>query len=169
MIGFIGTAITITLNYNHITAHNRWLSKTRSIPSWTTSVFSSTVADFSDDCLRLTNCSPESESYIASDGQSASPSWNKAPVWGFRPDFYYCQTVSGLLMWGAVFDERTGLSFTIAAGPLQSSHFRVLVPWDSGSYFTVSGSRLLFSSPPTTPRATVEVFEPASAWDWPLL
>jgi hypothetical protein len=28
-----------------ITAHNRWLSKTRSIPSWTTSVFSSTVTD----------------------------------------------------------------------------------------------------------------------------
>jgi hypothetical protein len=28
-----------------ITAHNRWLTKTRSIPSWTKSVFSSTVTD----------------------------------------------------------------------------------------------------------------------------
>jgi hypothetical protein len=28
-----------------ITAHNRWLSKTRSIPYWTTSVFSSTVTN----------------------------------------------------------------------------------------------------------------------------
>jgi hypothetical protein len=28
-----------------ITAHNRWLPKTRSIPYWTTSIFSSTVTD----------------------------------------------------------------------------------------------------------------------------
>jgi hypothetical protein len=33
--------------------------------------------------------------------------------------FYYCQTVTGSLIWGALSDERTGLSFTIAAGPLQ--------------------------------------------------
>jgi hypothetical protein len=25
------------------------------------------------------------------DGQSASLSWNKAPIWDLRPDFYYCQ------------------------------------------------------------------------------
>jgi hypothetical protein len=30
------------------------------------------------------------------DGQLASLSWNKAPMWGLRPDFY--QTVAGLLM-----------------------------------------------------------------------
>jgi hypothetical protein len=35
------------------------------------------------------------------DGQSASLSWNKAPIWDLRPDFYYCQTVADLLMWGA--------------------------------------------------------------------
>jgi hypothetical protein len=34
-------------------------------------------------------------------------------------------------MWGAISDERTGLSFTIAPGPRQCSHFRVPVPWDS--------------------------------------
>jgi hypothetical protein len=27
-----------------------------------------------------------------------------------HPDFYYCQTVAGLLTWGALSDERTGLS-----------------------------------------------------------
>jgi hypothetical protein len=27
--------------------------------------------------------------------------------------FYYCQTIAGLLMWGALSDERTGLSFTM--------------------------------------------------------
>jgi hypothetical protein len=48
----------------------------------------------------------ESESYIKTDGQSASLSWNKALIWGLRPDFYYCQTVAGLLMWGVLSDER---------------------------------------------------------------
>jgi hypothetical protein len=28
--------------------------------------------------------------------QSASLSWNKAPIWGLQPDLYYCQTVAGL-------------------------------------------------------------------------
>jgi hypothetical protein len=55
-----------------------------------------------------------------------------------------------------------GLSFTIAAGPRQSSHFRVLVSWDTWPYFTVSDSRLPFPSPPTTRRVTVEVFDLAS-------
>jgi hypothetical protein len=103
--------------------------------------------------------------HITTDGQSASLSWNKTPIWGLRPDFCYCQTVAGLLMWGALSDERTGLPFTIAVGPRQGSHFRVRVPWGSWPYFTISDSRLPFSSPPTTRRVTVEVFEPASTQD----
>jgi hypothetical protein len=86
--------------------------------------------------------SPESESSITTDGQSASLSWNKTPVWDLRPDFYYCQTIAGLLMWGALSDERTGLSFTIAPGPCQCWHFRIRLPLDSWPYFTVSDSRL---------------------------
>jgi hypothetical protein len=54
------------------------------------------------------------ESHITTDGQSASLSWNKAAIWSLRPDFYYRQTVAGL-MWGTLSDERTGLSFTVAA------------------------------------------------------
>jgi hypothetical protein len=42
MIGFIGTYLQLQ---SIITAHNQWLSKTRSIPYWTTGVFSSTVTD----------------------------------------------------------------------------------------------------------------------------
>jgi hypothetical protein len=42
------------------------------------------------------------EPYITTDGQSASLSWKKAPVWALRPEFYYCQTVAGLLVWGAL-------------------------------------------------------------------
>jgi hypothetical protein len=65
--------------------------------------------------LRLTSekVKVTSQSYVMTDGQSASLSWNKAPIWGLRPDLYYCQTVAGLLMWGALSDERTGLSFTM--------------------------------------------------------
>jgi hypothetical protein len=71
-----------------------------------------------------------SEPYITTDGQSASLSWNKAPIWDLRPDFYYCQTFAGLML-GAFSDERSVMSFTIAADPRQLSHFRVRVPWDS--------------------------------------
>jgi hypothetical protein len=42
------------------------------------------------------------ESYVTTDGQSASLSWNKAPIWGLRRDFYYCHTVAGLSMWRAL-------------------------------------------------------------------
>jgi hypothetical protein len=73
----------------------------------------------------------ESESYVTTDGQSASLTWNKALIWGLRPDLYYYQTVAGLLMWGTLSDERTGLSFTIAGGPRRRSHSRVRVPWNS--------------------------------------
>jgi hypothetical protein len=63
-------------------------------------------------------------------------------------------------MWGVLSDERTGLSFAIATGPRQRSHSRVRVPWDSRPCFTVSDSRHPLSSPRTTRRVTVEVFDP---------
>jgi hypothetical protein len=170
------------------------------------------------------------------DGHLVSLSWNKAHIWGLRPEFYSCQAVAGFLMWSALWredrsvvynccwsspvqsfwgpspaglmntfyclesnhmllpkvgrpvclgikhpsgpydqifitvrqlrvcwcrvlsDEWTGLTFIIAAGPSQRSHSRVRFPWDSWPYFTVSDSRLPFSSPPTTRGATVKVF-----------
>jgi hypothetical protein len=110
----------------------------------------------------LYSVASESESYVTTDGQSASPPWNKAPIWGLRPDFYYCQTFAGFLVWDALPNERSGLSFTIAADPRQRSHSQVRVPWDSWPYFTLSDSRLSFSSPTTIRIATVEVFDPAS-------
>jgi hypothetical protein len=57
------------------------------------------------------------------------------------------------------------MSFIFAAGIRQHSHSRFRVPWYSRPYFTVSNSRILFSSPPTTGRAAVEVFDPSSTWD----
>jgi hypothetical protein len=53
----------------------------------------------------------QSQSYVTTDCLSASLSWNKAPIWGLRPDIYYRQTLAGLLKWGALSDEGTGLSF----------------------------------------------------------
>jgi hypothetical protein len=42
-------------------------------------------------------------------------SWYQATIWGLWPDFYYCQKLAGLLIWGALSDDRTGLSLTIDA------------------------------------------------------
>jgi hypothetical protein len=86
-------------------------------------------------------------------------------MWGLRPDLHYCQTVAGFPMRGILSDERTGLSFAIVTGPRQRSHSRIRVPWDPRPYFTLSDSILPFSSPPTTRRATVKVFDPASTRD----
>jgi hypothetical protein len=47
---------------------------------------------FSNDFLSL--------SYITTDGQSASLSWNKTPIWGLRPHFYYCLTIA-VFLYGA--------------------------------------------------------------------
>jgi hypothetical protein len=66
----------------------------------------------------------------------------KSPCGVQKPDFCHCQTAERVLMWGALSDERTGLSFTIAAGPRQSSRSLVRIPRDSLPYFTVSDSRL---------------------------
>jgi hypothetical protein len=59
---------------------------------------------FSQPPVQITTEVTDSESYIMTDGQPASLAWNKAPVWGLRPEFYYCQKVEGLLLWGALSD-----------------------------------------------------------------
>jgi hypothetical protein len=59
--------------------------------------------------------SSQSQSHVTADDQSASLSWNKGPIRGLRPDFHYCQTIAGLLIWGALSDERSGLSLVIVS------------------------------------------------------
>jgi hypothetical protein len=78
-------------------------------------------------------------------------SWNKAPIWGLRPDFFYCQIIASLLMWGAFSGERMGLSFAIAPGPRQRSSVRVRVPWYSWPFrrlLRLAGLRWRYSTPP---------------------
>jgi hypothetical protein len=80
----------------------------------------------------------QSQSYVTTDGQSASLSWCQAPIWGPRLDFYYCQTVAGFIMWGALSEERMGLSFITVPGPRQRNHSRIWVTRDSWPYFIIS-------------------------------
>jgi hypothetical protein len=86
-----------------------------------------------------------------------------SPIWSPWLDIYFCLTVTFLFPWGALSDERTGLSFVCAAGPCQRSVSRVLVPWDLRPYFIL---RLPLSSIPTTRRVTVKVLDPASTRVW---
>jgi hypothetical protein len=86
----------------------------------------------------------------------------KHPSGAYDQIFITCVTVTVLFLWCALSDERSGLSFVCAAGLCQRSLSRVRVPWDLRPYFTVSHLRLPISSPPTTRRVTVEVFDPAS-------
>jgi hypothetical protein len=86
----------------------------------------------------------------------------KHPSRAYDQIFITCVTVTVVFWWGALSDEKTGLSFIYAVGPCQRSLSRVRVPWVLRPYFTVSHLRLPFSSPPTTRGVTVEVFDPAS-------
>jgi hypothetical protein len=72
------------------------------------------------------NNTSQSQNYITIDSQSASPSWCQAPIWDQRPGFpilpliiFY--TVSGLLMWGSLSDEKSGLYFSVFVGHRQRS------------------------------------------------
>jgi hypothetical protein len=97
-----------------------------------------------------------SRSHIATDGQLVSKSWCPASS-GVHDQIFITVWQLRSFLWGALSDERTGLSFVYVGGLCQHSISRVRVP-----YFTVSDLRLPFSSPPTTRSVTVEVFDPAS-------
>jgi hypothetical protein len=79
----------------------------------------------------------KSESKLCYDQRSVGQC--QASIWGPRPDVYYCQTVVGLLMWGAISDGSVIYNCCL---PWQRSHSRVQVLWDSRPYFTVSDSTL---------------------------
>jgi hypothetical protein len=107
---------------------------------WFPELSSASPTTFSQQQLAMTE--PQQSSNWLQKRESASLSWCQTPIWGPRQNCCYRQTVAGLLMWGALSDERLGLSFTIAAGPRQHSHSRVRVQWDSWWYFSDSDLRL---------------------------
>jgi hypothetical protein len=94
--------------------------------------------------------------------QSVSKSWCRAPSGAHDQMFITIERYGFVFLWDALSDERMGLSFLHATGPCQRSLSRVRVPCVSRPHFTVSDLRHPFSSPPTTRRVTVEVFDPAS-------
>jgi hypothetical protein len=63
----------------------------------------------------------QSQSYVTTDGQSASLSWCQAFIWGLRPDFHCCQTFVGLLSkLKLLYDWRfTTNQFVLASSPLR--------------------------------------------------
>jgi hypothetical protein len=72
-------------------------------------------------------------------GQSVLAS---SPHLGPKTRFLLLSDSYGFVVSSALSDERTSLSFTIAAGPRQRGHSQVRVPRYSRPYFTVSDSRL---------------------------
>jgi hypothetical protein len=120
--------------------------------------------------LRKLKLLSQRQSYIATDGESVSKSWCRAPSGTHDQIFsYYYLTVTVLFLWGALSDERTGLSFVYAAGNTKHGLTRVKDTTYTRPYFTVSDLRLSISSPPTTPRVTAELFDPASTRVCPFL
>jgi hypothetical protein len=73
------------------------------------------------------------------DRQSASLSLCQSPIWEpwliFLSPWNFLLTVADLLFCSALSEEKTGLWFTVAAGPRQRSPARFWVRWDSRPYF----------------------------------
>jgi hypothetical protein len=88
----------------------------------------------------------QSQSHIATDGQSIGKSWCRVPSGAHDQIFTTFWQLPSCF---------SGAPFVYAAGPRQRSLSRMRVPWDSCPYFTASDFRLPFSSPPTTHSVTV--------------
>jgi hypothetical protein len=105
--------------------------------------------------------SSQSQSHIATDGQSVSKSWCRAPSGGYDQIIITVWQLR-LVFVGRPLWREDGSVFCICCWSCQRSLFRVRVPWYSRPYFTVTDLRLPFLTPPTTRRFTVAVFDPAS-------
>jgi hypothetical protein len=109
------------------------------------------------------NTSPnsQSQSHIATDGQSVSKSWCRAPsgahgqilitLWQLRSCFV------GRPLW-----REDGSVFCICSWSLPAQFFLGPCPLGLATIFYCLRFETSFSSPPTTRRVTVEVFDPAS-------
>jgi hypothetical protein len=110
----------------------------------------------------------QSQSYITTDGQPASLSRNKAPIWAYDQiliivwQLRVCGVGAPSLTRGRVC--RLQLLLVLASAVIFRSESRRT----RGQFYCLR-FETSFSSPPTTRRVTVEVFDPAStrvAWWW---
>jgi hypothetical protein len=102
----------------------------------------------------------ESESYVTTEGQSASLSWNKESFWGLWPDFWYCQSFVGLcgalsLTRGRICHLQLLLALTsalILGSESLGTHGHILLPQIRDFPFRhllrLAGSRWRYSTPP---------------------
>jgi hypothetical protein len=97
------------------------------------------------------------EFYLTTDGQLASLSWNKAPIWGLRPDLYYLCDSYGLVLVGRPLWREDGYVFYICCWPLPAQSFFGPSPLGLATIFYclpfetslfVAGSRWRYSIPP---------------------
>jgi hypothetical protein len=93
-------------------------------------------------------------------GQLACPSWCQAPIWGPRLDFYYLQTVAGLMVWSSLSDKRAGLSFTIAADHCQQQSFSGRVK----RMLMIIFYSLRFETPPKWRARSSYLYPPEIGW-----
>jgi hypothetical protein len=63
------------------------------------------------------------ELYVTTDGQAASLSWNKAPIWGLQPDLHYLCDSYGLVLVGRTLWREDGSVLYICCWPLPAQSF----------------------------------------------
>jgi hypothetical protein len=77
-------------------------------------------------------------------GLSVNKSWCRAPAGAHDQILITVWQLRSCFSWGALSNERVGLSFVHAAGPCMRCLSRVRVPWDSRPYFTLRFETSLF-------------------------
>jgi hypothetical protein len=134
LISCLGAVLWALLCYLYLGVSHTRISVCRVLPSFSVSISES-----------------ESESYVTTDGQSASLSWYKAPIWAYDQIFiavWNTKYVGQLRVcwYGALSLTRGGvcrlqLLLALASAVILGSES----PWDSRPSFTVSDLRLLLS------------------------
>jgi hypothetical protein len=82
-----------------------------------------------------------------------------SPICDPKPDFYYCQTVSGLLMWGTVSDKRIAVVWN-CYWPSPAQSFLGLSPVGLATIFY----SLRFDTPPTWRARPPYLYPPGTGW-----
>jgi hypothetical protein len=102
--------------------------------------------------IRTSLHTPQSQSHIAIDGQSIRKSWGQAPSGAYDQIFVTLWQLRSLFFWGALSDERMGLSFVYAAGPRQRSLDHILLSqildFPYRRLLRLAGSRSRYSNRP---------------------
>jgi hypothetical protein len=78
------------------------------------------------------------ELYVTTDGQPASLSWNKAPIWCLRPDLCYLCDSYGLVLVRRPLWQEDGSIFYICCWPLPLQSFFGLSPFGTRDHILLS-------------------------------